>query len=197
MPHPPLEHENYYHIYNHAVGGRKLFKESENYRYFLHLYNKYIGDIADVFAWVLMPNHFHFLVRLKPEPPHLTGLKDLSGVAKPHQCFSNFFNAYTKAFNKRYGCRGAMFERPFRRKLIDSEFYLKQLILYIHNNPVHHGFLAKPEDYEWSSYSEILSNSPAFVMRETVVDLFDDIHNFKAVHKLFANSILDERFALE
>ena len=56
---------NYYHIYNRGIDSCNLFLESDNYEYFLSLYDKYISPVADTFAWVLMPNHFHFLVRLK------------------------------------------------------------------------------------------------------------------------------------
>ena len=62
-----LEFGNYYHIYNHGVGGRDLFKKTDNYEYFLDLYEKYISPIAETYAWVLMHNHFHLLVRIKEE----------------------------------------------------------------------------------------------------------------------------------
>ena len=64
---PPLEADNYYHIYNHAVGQDNLFKKDENYNFFLKKYANYINPIADTFAYCLMPNHFHFLVRIKYE----------------------------------------------------------------------------------------------------------------------------------
>ncbi|MCF8358639.1 MAG: hypothetical protein K9H26_07760 [Prolixibacteraceae bacterium] len=60
-----LEHGHFYHIYNHAVGGRYLFRKPENYHFFLGLYDKYIDTVAYTYAWVLMPNHFHFLVKIK------------------------------------------------------------------------------------------------------------------------------------
>ena len=134
----PLTPGNFYHIYNHAVGGRNLFREADNYEYFLHLYDKHASPVAETFAWVLMPNHFHLLVRIKDntEISDLTGFQSLSGLKPAHQYFSNLFNAYTKAFNKRFGCRGALFERPFKRKLIDNKTHLKNVVLYIHNNPV-------------------------------------------------------------
>ncbi|HNX55347.1 MAG TPA: hypothetical protein PLG33_00785 [Prolixibacteraceae bacterium] len=123
----PLNYGNFYHIYNRGIDSCNLFTEPDNYEYFLSLYDKYISPVADTYAWVLMPNHFHFLVRLKEEKEivaslHLTGFQNLSGVEvkQPHQHFSNLFNAYTKAFNKHTGRHGSLFERPFKRKLIDS-----------------------------------------------------------------------------
>jgi len=185
----PLIPGNYYHIYNRGIDSCNLFAKPDNFEYFLSLYDKYISPVADTFAWVLMPNHFHFLIRLKEEAEvaaslHLTGFENLSGVEvkPPHQHFSNLFNAYTKAFNKRTGRHGALFERPFKRKTIDNEGYLKQVILYIHNNPVHHGFCSHPMEYPWSSYLTCVSIKPTKLHRDRVIGWFDNEANFKYVH---------------
>ena len=60
-----LQLGKFYHIYNRGINGEKLFHCEENYQHFLKLYSTYIDPIADTYAWVLMPNHFHFLVRIK------------------------------------------------------------------------------------------------------------------------------------
>ncbi|MCZ4694463.1 hypothetical protein DWB61_05360 [Ancylomarina euxinus] len=173
----PLETGRYYHIYNRGINSCDLFTEEDNYNYFINLYEKYIDPIADTFAWVLMPNHFHLLVRLKD-----VNEIDLSGLKPPHQYFSNLFNAYTKAYNKRNNRHGALFERPFKRKLIEDESYFKQLVLYIHNNPVHHGFCSHPIEYGWSSYLTCLSHKPTKLKRNETIDWFNDEANFKYMH---------------
>lgn len=182
----PLTLGNYYHIYNRGINGCNLFIDQENYDYFLRLYDKYIYPIAETFAWVLMPNHFHLLIRIKDEIDtggiHLTGLRDLSGVKPPHQHFSNFFNAYTKSINKRHNRHGALFERPFRRKQITSDEYLRHVILYIHNNPVHHKFCKHPMEYPWSSYLSCITLKPTKLNRKAVIGWFDDEANFKFMH---------------
>jgi REP element-mobilizing transposase RayT len=180
-----LEHGQFYHIYNHAVGGLDLFRDVNNYEYFLELYDKYISPVADTYAWVLMKNHFHLLVRIKnvEERLNLTGFENLSGLKPLHQHFSNLFNAYTKAYNKYHQTRGSLFERPFKRKLIDSDDYLRQVVLYIHNNPVHHGFCEHPLEYPWSSYITCTSIKPTKLKREAVIEWFNDRTNFNAVHE--------------
>ena len=55
------------------------------------------------------------------------------------------------AFNKKYNRHGALFERPFRRKHINDDSYLQNVIAYIHNNPVEEGIVFRPEDYKYSS----------------------------------------------
>jgi hypothetical protein len=129
-----LEHGQFYHIYNHGVGERDLFRDVNNYEYFLELYDKHISSVAETYAWVLMKNHFHLLVRIRnveevvasftpdrvsnpvrnvEDRLNLTGFQNLSGLKPLHQYFSNLFNAYTKAYNKYHETRGALFERPF------------------------------------------------------------------------------------
>ncbi len=99
-----------------------------------------------------------------------------------HQHFSNLFNAYTKAINKRFKRHGALFERPFRRKLIDNEAYFKNVILYIHNNPNQHGFCSHPMEYPWSSYLTCISVKPTKLKRERVMGWFDNEANFRYMH---------------
>lgn len=200
-----LDYGKFYHIYNCGINGCNLFNEPDNYQYFFHLYDKHISPIADTYAWVLMPNHFHLLVRIKDEIDiraalsNLTGFENLSGLKdepaeeiqiKPlHQYFSNLFNAYSKAFNIRFHRHGALFERPFKRKLIDNKRYLKNVLLYIHNNPVHHGFADSPNDYPWSSYLSCVSIKPTKLKREQVIGWFDNEANFKSFHNKELNIV--------
>ncbi len=187
----PLQHGQYYHIYNCGINGEQLFRETTNYEHFLRLYEKYIDPVAKTFAWCLMGNHFHFLVRIREEKEidaklNLTGFQNLSGLGatKPlHQYFSNLFNAYTKAFNKWYSRHGSLFERPFKRKRIDNESYLKQVVIYIHNNPVHHGFCNHAIEYPWSSYLTCISLKTTKIKRPDVLDWFGGKKRFETDHK--------------
>jgi REP element-mobilizing transposase RayT len=61
----PLQPGFYYHIYNHANGSENLFLNEDNYNFFLKKYSSYIRPVADTFAYCLMPNHIHVLVRIK------------------------------------------------------------------------------------------------------------------------------------
>ena len=61
----PLEYGAYYQIYNRGIDRGRIFFEERNYRHFLRLYGRHVTPIADTFAYCLLPNHFHFLVRIK------------------------------------------------------------------------------------------------------------------------------------
>jgi putative transposase len=157
--------EKIYHIINHANGSENLFRSNENYRYFLEKYTEYIYPIAETYAYCLMPNHFHLMVKIRSEADifnflvsrqaesvkkqDLTGFENLSGLLS--QQFSHFFNAYTKAYNKMYDRRGSLFERAFKRKSVETEAYFTQLIVYVHLNPIKHGFCKDILDWPYSS----------------------------------------------
>jgi REP element-mobilizing transposase RayT len=182
----PLTNDHFYHIYNRGINGSNIFSENENYSYFLKLCDKHLSPITDVYAWVLMPNHFHFLLRVKENltcAQKLSDLKKSSGLKPPHQYLSNLFNAYSKAYNKRNHRHGALFERPFRRKTVHTLDYLRQLVLYIHLNPIHHGFCRHPLEYNWSSYKTCLSDKPTRLCRKEVISWFDDEENFISCHQ--------------
>jgi len=190
-----LQPGNFYHIYNRGINSCNIFTEDRNYGYFLKLYEKYIFQIADTFAWVLMPNHFHFLVKIKNINNNSDRVLNPVRVIKPNKKttpslqFSKLFNAYAQAFNKQEERHGALFERPFKRKLVEDEDYLRDLILYIHNNPVRHGFCEKPEQYPWSSYHSYISEKSTKLQRKSVISWFDDISNFKFVHNEIADLV--------
>jgi REP element-mobilizing transposase RayT len=180
MKNETLKYGQFYHIYNRGIDSCNIFRELDNYEHFLSLYDKYISPIANTYAWVLMPNHFHLLVKMMDRPvSDLPGSGNLAGL---HQPFSNFFNAYAKAFNKRFGRHGTLFEQPFKRKCIHNRFYFKRIILYIHNNPVHHGFCSHPVEYPWSSYLTCISIKPTKLQRDLVMGWFDSHASFRQLH---------------
>ena len=185
----PLENGKYYHIYNRGINSGILFKENSNYEYFLKLYDLHVDPMAETYAWCLIKNHFHFLIRIKD----MEAIKTENKI-QPSQSFSNLFNAYTKAFNKKYNRHGALFERPFRRKRIEDENYFQNLIAYIHNNPVHHNICEHPLNYPWSSYIICLSDKPTKLKRKEVIEIFNDIENFKYIHQLKSNDLPIDSF---
>ncbi|MCH7677555.1 transposase, partial [candidate division KSB1 bacterium] len=76
-----------------------------------------------------------------------------------------------------------LFDRPFRRKMIESEVYRAQLIFYIHNNPRHHGVCEDFRYYPHSSYKAMLSQAPTNLMRSSVLDWFEGPIGFIDFHQ--------------
>jgi putative transposase len=195
----PLFPGRLYHIYNHANGKENLFTNSDNYLFFLKRYQYFIEPIAETFAYCLMPNHLHVLVRIKSEANLQQANRsflaaknisetDITPIATDQlptfisKTFGNLFSSYSQAFNKQQKRRGSLFMPNFKRKEIDSEHYYTKLIHYIHNNPVHHGFVAKMEDWTYSSYNAFLSNQPTKIVKEEVVSWFGSKQAFINYH---------------
>ena len=191
-----IEEGYFYHIYNRGNNSEKIFFSEENYAYFLKLLTKYIFPVADIYAYCLLNNHFHILVRIKEKNEIEINKLKFSTVEKPKEVsasrqFSHFLNAYSQAVNKKYARTGSLFEKRFERKRISDNHYLRQVILYINTNPLKHNLVEKPEDYKWSSYNSHISNAKTKLKRKEVIELFDDVENFVLSHKNYAflNSI--------
>jgi len=183
----PLEYGNYYHIYNRGNNSTDVFFDTDSYYHFLKLYDKYISPIADTYAWCLLKNHFHVLVYVKLKHEIVWDKLEYSTVEKPKildpsKQFGHLFNAYTQAVNKKFKRTGGLFEKPFERKLVSSQKYLQNLIHYIHNNPVQHGFVKEMNLYPWSSYETILSEKPTKLKRSIIIDLYQTRENFVEYH---------------
>jgi REP element-mobilizing transposase RayT len=192
---PRLQMGLYYHIFNRGTNGENIFREERNYHFFLQRYAKYIEPVAYTYAYCLLKNHFHFLVRIKTEEEQKRDFETLNETLKvsktfrvfrvlePSQQFSNFFNAYAKAFNKTYGRTGSLFEHPFGRIEVDSDAYFLQLIAYIHQNPQKHGFVGDFRDWPFSSYHTLLSTKQTRLQREEVLDWFGGPKEFEVYHQ--------------
>ncbi len=183
-----IEPGKFYHMYNRGINRTDIFIEKGNYNYFLQLYQKYIEPIAETYAWCLMRNHFHVMVYLKEEKEINVAQLSYNTVEKPRQInasrqFAHLFNAYCQSFNKKYKRTGSLFEKPYERKHINSDVYFTRLIYYIHNNPVHHGFVERMHDYEWSSYNTVLSLKPTKLKRKEIINTFGTLDNFIYFHQ--------------
>jgi len=164
-----LEAGKTYHIYNQGNNGESLFKEATNYEYFLSKIEKYFLEFFDIYAYCLLDNHFHIVLKM---------MDDIDGD-NAAQSISNCFNAYAKAFNKMYGRTGSLFRDRFRRKEIKEEPYLRNVIAYVSSNAVHHGFKESVIEWQWSSYHDMTDDQKAFIDKEFVIELFDGLEKYK------------------
>ena len=182
----PLEYGQYYHIYNRGNNGEDLFFEERNYPYFLKLYAHHILSVADTYAYCLLRNHFHVLVRIKTEEEQAQTLKvskTLRVYKPPSQQFGNLFNAYAKAINKAYDRTGSLFENPFGRVPVTSESHLVYLVTYIHQNPQKHGFVTDFRHWPYSSYHAVVSQKRTRLERDEVLTWFQGVAAFEDAHR--------------
>lgn len=174
-----------YHIFNKAVGGELLFKTNSDYKYFLIKLERFLSPVARIYAYCLIPNHFHLLLKIK-EPNDIARLNIISEDFYSKyltQVFGNFFNSYSKSFNKIHGRSGRLFIQPFKRILVEDEDYFIWLVNYIHRNPVHHDLVNELSDWNYSSFNSIVSNKKSFLDRDEVISFFDSIQDFVLYHE--------------
>ena len=180
----------YYHLYNRGNNSENLFREERNYRFFLKKYAHYIEPVAQTFAYCLLKNHFHLLVRVRP------GAEDAS------QQFAHLFNSYTRSFNRTYDRHGSLFEKNFKRREVASEAYFATLVRYIHRNPQAHGFVEDFRTWPHSSYAALHGTRSTRLRRALVMDWFGGRASFRAAHDRAAGSqalppAVDEDFEAE
>lgn len=139
MPRKPrIEIPGYYHIINRGVEQRVVFKEDEDYEYFIELLclqAKNYGII--IHNYCLMSNHYHLLIEIKHE--------NLSKFMR--QVNSN----YAIYFNKKYRRLGHLWQGRFKSWYVTDEAYLYTLILYIEQNPIKANMVKTVEEYPYSS----------------------------------------------
>lgn len=207
-----FDNESVYHIYNRGVEKRKLFLDDKDYYRFIHnLYefndeqpaeNIHYKDpynpcesyetksrksnerklLTEIYAFCLMPNHFHLLTRQLSE----------KGI-------SNFIHklsvGYSMYFNKKYERVGGLFQGTFKAVRLENQSHFLYIPHYIHLNPLD---LIEPdwrenqiknfnkaidflESYRWSSYLDYIGkkNFPSIIQKDFLSDLFVTPENFK------------------
>ena len=167
-----------YHIFNRGNNKEDIFKEDKNYIYFLFLVKKYLLPITEIYAYCLLKNHFHLVVRIKD-----IEFIDNRYKERPHLPFSNLFNSYTKAINKTYNRTGSLFQEHFKRKRIENDEYLMQVVAYVHLNQIKHGF-SDDLNYPYSSYKAYTSGLPTNISCDYVISLFENKDNFMYWHNI-------------
>ena len=202
MYHPKPEYSplEIYHIFNHANGWENIFLIEENYHYFLRKYAEKLHDVVETLAYCLLPNHFHLLVRVrnseeldsvvqkKEKVNHQTLFSSNDSMeVKYHKVvrrqFHNFLSGYAKAFNKYHNRKGSLLRQNTRRKIVGDDSYLRNVIVYLHLNPVLHGFTSFPEDWPHSSYHAYTSNKKTKLSRTEVLNWFGGKEAFIAFHQ--------------
>lgn len=179
----PILPGNFYHLYNHSNGNQLLFREGRNYVFFLDKFIKYLNPYIETYAYCLMSNHFHFLVKVKEEF-EVDGKINQTEARLVTNAIKNWLISYTQSYHKVFGTKGNLYYQKIRRKIINDEEYLMNLIVYINLNPVLHGFVDFPYQWNYSSYKATISNQPTKIRRDEVIDLFGGLNNFKYYHDL-------------
>ena len=162
MPRAPrvLIEGGLYHVYNRFARGEEVFADPEEAIEFLDLLRDLKQrDDLQVFAWSLLSNHYHLAVQTSAVPLSRT-MRTLQG-------------GFAKAFNRRWGRSGPLWQSRYQTRLVDSQRYTEQLIFYIHLNPVRAGLVDDPVTYVFSGHREMVGR-----VSEPLLDVDDALLSF-------------------
>jgi len=138
--------EAWHHVMNRSRKGEIIFREKDDYYFFVDLL-KEIGDVwkAKIAAYCMMTNHYHLLIQT-PE-------------ANLSRCMRHINGVYTQYYNRKYNSDGQLFRGRYKSILVDSDSYLLELVRYIHRNPLEAGLVKELNSYNWSSHKCYLSDA--------------------------------------
>jgi putative transposase len=112
-----------HHVIVRGIERGKIFRSDYDRKNFLNRLGKLIPETqTDCFAWAMIPNHVHLLLR--------TGLVPVSVL------MSRLLTGYAVWFNKKYRRHGQLFQNRYKSILCQEDPYLKELVRYIHLNPL-------------------------------------------------------------
>jgi len=206
-----LQPNSSYHIFNHANGFENIFTEDENYRFFLDKYQQYILPITETYAYCLLPNHFHLVVRIRRKEvleevfraynfskvPNFGKVEITDNIIERFisKQFANLFSCYTQSFNKVNKRRGSLFLKNFRREPIENKAYFLNAVIYTHRNPVHHAFCERYTDWGYSSFCEIKERNSQMIEVNKLLRMFGGQVSFIDLHEQSANKFRESLIA--
>jgi len=176
-----------YHIFNRGNNYENVFRSQDDYKFFLKRFKYHLKGICEIYSFALLPNHYHFLIRINDDVEGNTFSEKLKLLVQE----------YTFRINGIHGRNGNLFLKPYRRLEITSDEYYKRLVFYIHFNPQKHKICKDFKKYEFSSYLSIISTLPTNVNRKAVLDWFGGKNEFIEYHNYLYGEKIIERLIIE
>lgn len=154
-----------HHIIARGIEGRKIFLDDEDRSDFVKRLSYLIPETqTPCYAWALIPNHFHLLLK--------TGAVPLATVMR------RLLTGYAVGFNRRYDRKGYLFQNRYKSILCEEDVYLKELVRYIHLNPLRAKVVVDfkaLDKYRFSGHSYLIGNyKNGWQSLDGVLALFSD-----------------------
>jgi len=176
----------YYHVTSRGNEQKNVFRDQKDRWKFLDYLNSSVVRYgAVIHAWCLMSNHYHLLIE--------TPAGNLSQIMR------HINGAYTTYFNIKWKRVGHLFQGRYKAILVDADNYMLELSRYIHLNPVRAGIVARPEQYQWSSYKSYIGQNKVSDWQTTdfILGYFSVIPpaNSKQEYQKFVEDMLDKEYS--
>ena len=167
------------HVIARGIQRSNIFLDDKDREDFVERLDVLLKDTGTYcYAWALLDNHFHLLLR-----PEATSLANF---------MRRLLTGYAVSFNLRYGRSGHLFQNRYRSIVCDEDSYFLELIRYIHLNPVRAGMvrnLDELQSYPWSGHQQLLKPTAKKILCE------EDILSFFSCRKKAARQAYREFLA--
>ena len=173
-----------YHIMFRGANRQEIFHDEEDKLRFLEILEKYKKNSkVEVYAWCLMDNHIHILLK--------------EGAEEISQTLKRVAVSYVWFYNSKYKATGHLFQDRFKSEKVESDGYLMTVVRYIHQNPVVIGLCKKCDEWKWSSCASYYGKSKypeELLDKNFVLSIFhEDITKGKKFFKEFNEIISDDK----
>jgi REP element-mobilizing transposase RayT len=140
-----------YHVYCGVARGEFVFEDASNTEVFIDT----LRDVRDrdglsVLAWCLMTNHYHVVMKTGSVPLWRSMARLQGKTAREH--------------NRKRQVLGRLWQSRYRARVVDSNDYFRQVVAYVHLNPVAAGLVTDPADYHLSGHREAVGLRGAFIL---------------------------------
>lgn len=130
-----------HHVFTRGVNRGDIFLDDADRLYFMATLRAICSEgSAALIAYCLMTNHFHLVIK--------------EGAVALCRIMQRLLTSYAGWCNRKYGRSGHLFEARYEANLCADDAYLRNLIRYVHCNPLKAGMVADPRDWKWSSAGE-------------------------------------------
>lgn len=163
-----------------------IFRDEEDFQIYLGLIKEalefYNGEF-EVYAYCLMDNHVHLLVKCKEK--HIS------------MFISRVHSLYAKIFNKKYRYIGYLFQNRYFTEVIEDDSQFLSTCRYIHLNPIRAKMIKKPEEYEWSSYSMTIGLSEEKIVNSEKILNYFKSSSSRILYRAFVESLIKNNLSEE
>jgi REP element-mobilizing transposase RayT len=129
-----------HHIICRGIERRQIFEDDSDRNNFIERFSGILSNTATpCYAWALIPNHFHLLIR--------TGNVPVATVMR------RLLTGYAVSFNRRHNRHGHLFQNRYKSILCQENLYLLELVRYIHLNPLRAGIVSDLNELDRFAYS--------------------------------------------
>lgn len=156
-------HDVLHHVMAHGIDRQAIFRDDQDRESLLRCLSGLVGHRqVTVFAWALMPNHFHLLVG--------TGERSLE------HSIQSLLIGFAAVFNQRHRRAGRLFQDPYKSVVCEATRHFLELVRYIHLNPLRARVVRDfdaLDDYPYTGHSALLSTVPrGWQATEAVLERF-------------------------